>query len=326
MDIIHMIRPLWAWLLLPLLGLIIGLWFKRQTSQQWQQVCDPHLLPHLLVQLGQPARQWRLLALSCAWFIGVFALMGPAWQKIEIPAYQQQQARVIALDLSPAMYAADVKPDRLTRAKYKIRDLLNLSGDRQVGMVAFASEAYTVSPLTQDVNTITAMLPELSPIIMPVQGSDIKAALIQAQELIEQNNQSDGDIIVVTANSASAQDIELAKQLMNKGYSISVLGVGTPQGALIPTERGVFRVYDGSPQISKLDKASLQRLAQAGGGRYVELTDNIRDVSQLAAQRGDWLASLGKEQMLISEWDDKGRWFILLLLPFAAYAFRRGIW
>jgi Ca-activated chloride channel homolog len=326
MDVIHMIRPLWAWLLIPMLALLIGLWFKRQTSQQWQQVCDPHLLPHLLVQLGQPARQWRLLALLCAWLISVFALMGPAWQKIEIPAYQQQQARVIALDLSPAMYATDVKPDRLTRAKYKISDLLKLSGDHQVAMVAFANEAYTVSPLTQDVNTITAMLPELSPDIMPVQGADIKAALTQAQALIEQNNQPNGDIIVVTANSATAQDIAVAQQLMNKGYSISVLGIGTLQGAPIPTEQGMLQTSNGQPKISKLDKASLQRLAQAGGGRYVELTDNIRDVNQLATQRGDWFASLAEEQMLISEWDDKGRWFILLLLPFAAYAFRRGIW
>ena len=326
-DALHFIRPIWGWLWLPMALLLLGWWWRQQTDQRWQRACDPQLLPHLLIQ-GHSAKRWRIWVCSLAWVIGVFALMGPAWQQIELPVYRQQQARVVVLDLSPAMLAADVKPDRLTRAKYKIHDLLALSDEHQVGMVVFANEAYTVSPLTSDVNTLTAILPELSPEIMPVQGSRIIEALKQAQALLQQGAQSQGEIILITANMAQTDDIAFARQLADQGYSISVLGVGTKLGAPAPTKPGFRRTDQRRVEISRLDPGSLRQLAQAGGGQYATLVGGNQDLTQLLTPSNRRLLMLEDEdnEQVVNQWRDEGRWFILLLLPLAAYVFRKGVW
>ena len=90
---------------------------------------------------------------------------------------------MIALELSPSMFAADVKPDRVSRARYKIRDLLQRLGDGQVALLAYAGDAFVVAPLTEDANTVDALLDALDPTTMPVNGNATTLAIERAVKL-----------------------------------------------------------------------------------------------------------------------------------------------
>ncbi|MEE9452055.1 MAG: VWA domain-containing protein [Gammaproteobacteria bacterium] len=321
---IHFLRPDWLWLLLPLAMLLMLLWHKQKPSRHWRDICDPHLIPHVVVRFGSGRRHLFLFSLAMTWLFAVTALAGPSWQLVFQSLYKTTSSRVLVLDLSAAMWAEDIVPNRLTRAKYKIRDLIEQSKEGQLGMIAFSGEAYVVSPLTEDAATIEAMLPELTPYIMPVGGSNIAAALNEAAQLLEQAEQTSGEILLITANAASASDLSVAQRLREQGLQISVLGVGTVDGAPIPNERGFSLGQEGEITLSRLDPQSLAELARQGGGQYTELTQDGRDITMLLSEQFSEDYQAGEQDQQTEIWQDQGRYFLWLLLPFILLIFRRG--
>lgn len=97
-------------------------------------------------------------------------MAGPSWQSAERPSVQNSAARVLIMDMSRSMYATDLAPNRLTQARYKALDLLKGWQEGSTGLVAYAADAYVVSPLTSDSATLANLLPNLSPDIMPYQA------------------------------------------------------------------------------------------------------------------------------------------------------------
>jgi len=169
---------------------------------------------------------WPLLAL--VWSIAAIALSGPSWQRDQAPAYRASVAWVFVLDLSPSMELTDVAPDRVTRARYALDDLLNAAHDAQVGLVVFSDEPYTVTPLTQDVATVKALLPPLNPGIMPSPGDHLAPALDQAAKLLQQGGARDKRIVVLTDGfDDPAAALSAAADIKAKGISLSIVGVGT---------------------------------------------------------------------------------------------------
>jgi len=326
-EYLHFIRPYWLLALIPL-ALLLWLLFRfRHKKNVWTQVCDRHLLPYLLVG-EHTASQWLpFVLLGMAMFLSVIALSGPSWSHLPQKVYRSLAARVIVLDLNKNMYATDINPNRLVRAKYKIHDILKMPWDGQTGMVVFSGEAYVVSPLTQDAATISAMINELSPGIMPTNGNNIYAGLKTAAELLEQGNAANGDILLISDSPANKHDIQLAKTLHNKGMQISVLGIGTNKGAPIRIPGHGF-IYDkkGNVHLAKLDSVSLKQLAKAGGGNYIGFTQSDKDINQLISASLDRHLNLKAEtfEAQTNIWNDEGHWFILFAIPFAAMVFRRG--
>jgi len=330
-DGLHFIRPLWLYLL-PL-ALLLPWWWRRsrRPSGDWLRVCDPHLLRWLSVREAhngdRPA--WRrALARSGPWLAGValavatLALAGPSWQKLPDTSWSARDARVIALDLSRSMLAEDLRPNRLTRARFRLADLLSGTEEGQVGLVAFAGDAFVVSPLTNDMNTIANLLPALQPDIIPVAGSRADNALSLAADLLQRSGLSGGQVLLVT-DSADSRDAAKARELRDRGVVTSVLAVGTPEGAPIPSGGGFVNDRAGNVVIARLDRSALQQLADAGGGRYSELGAS-------AVTADPWLDQESSEFMrrddaLGERWRDVGPWLVLLLLPVALVAFRRGL-
>lgn len=321
---LHLLRPLW------LLALPIGVYIIWQLSKYiaknsaWHTICDEHLLPHLLVHEKSKFKKLPLYILSAAWLLSIIALTGPSWKQELQTVYRAQTARVIALDLSESMYATDIKPSRLMRAKYKITDLLNRMPEGVTGLVAFAGEAYTVSPLTEDTNTIKAMIPELNPNIMPVQGKNISDAFRESISLLNQAGQQTGEIILMTDSTPTAADIRAARTLGEKGYQLIVYGIGTTEGAPIPTTKGKFvEDHNGAIVISKLNQTSLQHLATAANGSYVRYSTNDNDVQKILHDASvDQRYKASKERTAI--WHDEGHWFIFPILLIVLLLFRKG--
>jgi Ca-activated chloride channel family protein len=177
---LHFLRPEWL-LLIPFLALMLWLLRKPGGSlQSWKKVCDDHLLAHLTAGKKVSGSRWPLILVGLAWLIGTIALAGPVWQKRPLPLFKATEARVIVLDLSRSMLATDLQPSRLHQARFKLADVLDRTEEGQVALVAYAGEAFVVSPLTQDAKTIQSMLGSLDPAIMPVQYHGSAVAVVMS--------------------------------------------------------------------------------------------------------------------------------------------------
>ncbi len=325
----HFLRPLW--LLLAPVGawLIWQLLRGRADGGGWRSVVEPSLRPYVLAE-PEVLRDSRLalVAALAAWLLAVVGLAGPAWERLPVPAFRSDEALVVALDLSRSMDAGDVEPSRLARAKLKLLDLLERRAAGQTALVVFSTHAFTVTPLTTDTRTISALVSAVDSNIMPTQGGSIAAGLTKAAMLLEQTGLSRGDILLITDSEVDDAGLEVAGELARDGYRVSVLAVGTNQGAPIPRAEGGFVTdADGQVVIPQVDAASLQRLAAAGGGRYAALASNDRDLDALFPPTLPLEVALDDaagEQYEADVWLDRGLVLVVLLLPLLALSFRRG--
>ena len=322
----HFLQPEWFLALIPL-GLLLWLVRKPGTADSaWRKVCDIHLLPWLLVHPGKAAARLPQYLLASGWLVAVVALADPVWEKQPQPAFRIQDARVIVLDLSRSMVTPDLKPSRLARARYKVADVLKRSEEGQTGLVAFAGDAFVVSPLTRDTDTIASLLNALDPNLMPVQGSRADLGLLKAGELMQQAGIPRGEILLIADGFDGARTLESAADLRDQGYSVSVLAVGTKAGAPLPNGQGGY-LHDaaGNIVVPMLDTDALRALAAAGGGRYASISGNDTDLDVLLTDRVPRPGTRMEDTGLKTDvWQSRGPWLVLLLLPLAALAFRRG--
>ncbi len=240
-------------------------------------------------------------------------MAGPAWKLLPQPIYQNNEARVIVLDLSRAMTATDLSPNRMTRAQYKILDILQQYPIGQTGMLVFSSAPFVVSPLTSDAATIASMVNTLSPSIMPVDGQQLTPALQKAAQLIHQAGLSHGNIILLGVNGITTESLALAKNLHTQGITISVLGIGTERTKNVPA-------------FAQLDSTGLRKLAGVGGGRYANFTSDDSDLNALLnpTELQSVTQNTKKTDASAPLWKDEGGWLILIILPLATLVFRRG--
>ncbi|MFK7955417.1 MAG: VWA domain-containing protein [Lysobacterales bacterium] len=325
-SLFHFLRPWWL-ILLPFGALLV--WRLRQPAgdlDAWAKICDPALLKFLTCgEGGKPARLPLLLA-GMGWMLAILAIAGPTWEKRPLPLFQTEATRVVVLDLSRSMLAADLTPDRLTQARFKLADLLDRNQEGQIGLVAYAGESFVVSPLTQDAKTIKSMLGALDVSIMPVQGSELGEALVLAKQLLDGVATSRGEIFVVT-DSVGKGALTAAREIFDAGHRVSVLGVGTPEGAPIPQANGgFFKATDGTIAVPRLNEIALTELAAIGGGQYVRLRTDARDLDRLLSDEGSSQSTSANDDASTEslQWREQGPWLVLLLLPIAALAFRRG--
>jgi Ca-activated chloride channel family protein len=322
----HFIRPYWLLALL-VLAVLVFLSFKNKLNQSnWAEVCDAELLPYILQDKPSAQSRWLFGGLSLAAVLAIMALAGPTWERLPSPAFRNDAALVIALDLSQSMYASDIKPSRLVRARYKIADILRQRKDGLSALVVYSGDAFTVTPLTHDTATIESQLSSLSPNIMPSSGKNTAAALTQAVELLQQAGQQQGSILLVS-DGVNKDSIEQLVKL-SVGYRLSVLGVASNEGAPVKLAGGGFlKDTDGNILVPKLDRSTLALLASKGKGVYTTISDNDSDVNRLLADldRPQLEGASSQNNGLIDQWDEQGVWLLLLILPLAALSFRKGI-
>ena len=321
----HWLRPDWLWAL-PLIALTTYALARRQLAPgSWQSIIDPALAPYILSRAQIKGLSYRWWLILIGGVLAVTALAGPSWNRVEQPVFRSEQAIVIALDLSRSMDAQDLSPSRLTRARLKILDILEARQSGQTALVVYSSNAFTVTPLTTDADTVAALVNSLSTDIMPSRGSYSVAAIRKSQTLLEQAGVAYGEVLLITDGGTSPAAERAAADLQSSGYSLSVLGVGTSQGAPIPRVGGGF-VTDrsGNIVVPRIEAAALRSLAAAGGGRFALLSADDGDISTLLSGEVG-IGSASDESLATDLWQEEGPWLLLLLVPMAAMAFRRGL-
>lgn len=321
----HFIRPWVLLALLPLAGLLALLWRQKKNATGWRDIIDSSLLVHLLDGQSRSGNHRLLAGLGLIWLIATLALAGPAWEKRPSPVQRQADALIVVLDLSPSMVVEDVTPSRMVQARLKIAELLKRREEGETALIAYAGDAHVVTPLTVDTETITTLLPTLSPGIMPLPGSNTEAGIGQAVEMLQQAGMEQGRILLITDGVVPRAEPGIAKALKGTRYSLSILGIGTDEGAPIPSGRGDFVRNNGNVVISRLDSDYLQELANKHGGRYSDSHYDGRDLEHLLPPASSLTGEHRDTEQTIDQWYDRGPWLVLLLLPLLLYCFRRGV-
>lgn len=330
-EVLHFIRPEWLMLVPPII--LVWYFLKRLNAPtSWENYLPQAMLSVLRVKSPRQrdSLYWCLLTL---WLGLILAAAGPSWIKQTIPTVQNQNAMVIVLDLSPSMLAQDIKPDRLTRAKYELQDILNQLKDSQIALVAYSGSAHTVSPLTDDSKTLATLLPALSPRLMPQQGSHLESAIELAQQLLTDAGVSGGDILLIT-DGVTQQAAQTVRGMLKTSRSLSILAVASTNPTPIPAEGGGFlRNQQGEIILAELTLPTLQNLVQNTGGQFSMLTADDADTRLLIQGHRKQLINnnqTSNDDTAIhsdefDDWVDKGYWLILLILPFALLCFRKGV-
>ncbi|MGS2722408.1 vWA domain-containing protein [Porticoccus sp. GXU_MW_L64] len=328
----HWLRPWWL-LALPFGILLLWLGRNGASAGDWGKVIDPRWLPLMLESRGQPTAKRRsylglwILALTLA----CLALAGPTWQQLPQPLHRDQSALVVMLDLSPSMAAQDIKPDRITRARFKLQDILQQRNEGQTALIVYAGSAHLVTPLTDDNATIASQLAVLTPALLSAPGSNTEAAFDLALKILKNSGVSGGDLLLISDGVAASARTYIQQQLRGSGLRLSILGVGSEQGAPIPLADGSFaKDSGGNIVMPTLSRQPLAQLAQNNGGQYSDLTADSRDLELLLGHINSATGSpLGQQRQQLERtfdsWHDQGYWLALLLLPLALLAFRKGL-
>jgi len=331
----HFVRPYW---LLAIFALLLVLWLLKKHrfyQSPWQQFLPSHLSKVLVEGASGSSTNKKTMGeqafLIKPFIIGllsIIALAGPVWKKLPQPVYQTERGSVLIMDMSYSMYATDVKPNRLTRARFKAIDLLNKINEGDIGLIAYAGDAFIISPLTQDIKNIELLLPSLTPEIMPELGANPIAALALAHEMLLNAGHLNGDIYWFTDDVDSEEITDIYDWANEFGHQLNILGVGTESGAPITLPSGeLLKDSRGAIVVPRLPSQKLKSLASRGHGNYQTIRNDDSDIDSLILK--DSISERNEDEKQQSQqagdqWQEQGAWLLLLVLPLMLGYFRRG--
>ena len=188
------------------------------------------------------------------------------------------------VDLSPSMLAQDIKPSRLSRAKFEMKDFLGLLRGDRVGLIGFSGEPYIFVPLTSDYNAFALFLDELATDLIPSLGTNIADAVAKAVDSLKKVGADSGRAIILITDGEDSigLDEKIIEQIKAYGIKLYVIGIGTLEGAPVPQDGGDYIKDDGGRVvISKLNEAALKDLSLATGGGYVRSTSGDLDLQEI---------------------------------------------
>ncbi|MFQ5665536.1 MAG: VWA domain-containing protein [Candidatus Binatia bacterium] len=267
---------LWLLALFPALaGFFV--WALRRRRQALQRFAEARLLGALAPDLDERRQCWRAALLVGAVALLIVALAGPQWGFHWEAVHREGIDLVIALDTSRSMLAEDVKPNRLQRAKLAVEDLVKqLHGDR-VGLVAFAGSAFAQCPLTLDYEAFTESLRAVDVGIIPKGGTALAQAITSGVAAFEGHQGKHEALILITDGEDHEGHVDAAaKEAADKGIKIYTIGIGTPDGELIPItvhgQQMFLKDRQGQVVKSRLDEKTLEQIATTTNGAYLHAT------------------------------------------------------
>ncbi|HYK23675.1 MAG TPA: VWA domain-containing protein [Candidatus Acidoferrum sp.] len=280
--------PQWLWGLL-LIPLLIALFVRSEQRglKRLQEFVSARLLPQLAGTVNRPRRMIRFALHLLGLALAIVSLAQPRWGYTFEDVKRKGLDLLIAVDTSRSMLSNDVQPNRLDRVKLAIQDLIGqLQGDR-VGLIAFAGRAFLQAPLTIDYDAVVEALSDLDTKTIPEGGTNISSAITLATQSFGKSAMGNRALVVFTdGEELSGDAVKTAKEAADAGVRIFTVGVGTPQGSLIPVtgdDGQTSFVKDSSGQVvkSKLDDKRLREIAQATGGFYLHLENGPRSMQQI---------------------------------------------
>jgi Ca-activated chloride channel family protein len=280
----------WQWflglLLIPVFAAFF-VWAERRGAKRLQEFASARLLPQLAGTVNHFRRVLRFGLLLLGLALAIVSLAQPRWGYTFQDVQRKGLDLLLAVDTSRSMLSNDVQPNRLERVKLATQDLINeLQGDR-VGLIAFAGRAFVQAPLTIDYGAVTESINDLDTKTIPEGGTNISQAIARAVEIFGKSATGNRALIIFTdGEELSGDAVKSAKEAAETGVRIFTVGVGTPEGSLIPVmgdDGGTAFVKDSSGRVvkSKLDEKRLREIAEVTEGFYLHLESGPRSMKQI---------------------------------------------
>jgi len=297
----------------------------RWANQPMWDTAFPHRAPtNIFVK--------RLLGLSAIALL-ILAIAGPQVGTRQVEVKREGTDIVIALDVSRSMYATDISPSRLIKARHEITRLLKrLRGDR-VALVPFANVAFVQIPLTLDYSAVVTALNAMDPEIIPYPGTSLTEAIKQGQRAFRIESNAQKILILITdSEDHSTEAAKQAAEAAKEGVRIFTVGMATPQGGPIPVtdERGRitgYKEYQGNTVVSRLNENILIDIAQATGGEYFRATKTGTEFEKIF-KKISGMETEEFESKQFTDYEDRFQWpaalaFVLIVLEMMIPAGKR---
>ena len=308
--------PLYLYALI-LIPLVIGAYFisRYRGRKQKALLGDVPIIESLAAGEIRWVSILKLVFLCMA--IGLLAISwaNPQWGTKREKVTRKSTDVIIALDVSNSMLAQDVRPSRLERSKQFAMRLVNaLQGDR-IGFIVFAHNAYLQMPLTTDYSAAELFIKSANPRQAPTQGTNISSVVDLSERAFLEDDEHRRALILITDGENHDNDASESIAKANEaGWLIFCIGVGTAQGEFIPIEvRGqqdYKRDKSGNPVRTQLNEDLLKQLAEVGGGKYFNLSEESRILPALRSEI-EKLEKQEFEQRRFSEFESYFQYFLL---------------
>lgn len=310
-------NPEYLYLLL-LLPVVAGLFWlsQRAKAKKIAKFGRPGVVKELMPEQSS-YKPWIRLAVELLLLtIIVVILARPRGGAQETNTTMKGIEVMICLDVSNSMNAAsaDDAPEvsRLQRSKQVLEKLIDRVTGNKVGLIVFAGNAYMQMPITGDAQSAKMYLNSISTDMVPTQGTAIGAAINMACHCFSSNPRTQKTIIVITDGENFEDDaVSNAEEAKKNGISVNVVGIGSVNGAPVPSADGEVLIDDntGKPALSKLNEKAAMEIAKAGKGTYVngaasdavdELHDQLQKLSK--SDLGNYTYSLENELFPVFAW------------------------
>jgi len=322
----HFAQPVWLWGLLAIPLVVAWLMFSAPFRQHGQEAkyADPELLPHLtgVATTAMVRSRWPLLAWALAWSLLSVAMAGPRWDFRQMNPFDPGADLVILLDISRSMDVADVNPSRLDRARHEIQDLIRANPGMSVGLIAFATIAHVVTPITEDGESLLRQLPAISTDLVRLQGSRLSDAIDRAEQLLGGQGEDVAHNILLISDGDFAETgvEEKVRQLYQRGIRFHILAVGTSGGGPVPGMMGPNR----EPVLSWVDETRLKQLAKAGGGAFKSAGFRDDDIDEILAAVMSHAKTKQNEKLQTLVWNEYFYWLLIPAMLTLLLLFRPG--
>ena len=306
--------------LVPILALIFWLSMRREKKLR-RRLLDDGLSEQMIPGLSLRRRTVRFVFMEIAIAAIVLVLARPQYGV----ATRNEEARgveiVFAVDVSNSMLAEDVDPNRLDRAKLFVQTILDRLSNDKIGLISFAGEAYPQMPITNDYSSARLFIDNLSTETVTLQGTNLAAAIKLANMSFSESKDVGKALVIITDGEDHEGQVEEAlAEAKKENIRIYVLGIGTTQGAKIPSAGGFLKDPEtGNDVVTVLNEAMCKNVAKEANGLYLHI-DNTDDASQLLQKD---LKSLKQASTTveISEENDQFQAFALIALVFLLLEF-----
>lgn len=274
---IHALHFLYLLIFVPLLAWFI-LRSGKASSKRLQRYAEPEFFQIYLGKLSPFYRGLKLFLQLLAFVLVIIAMIRPQWDFREQELQSRGMDIVFAIDVSRSMDATDIQPNRLTRSILQVSAFVDQLDTDRVGIISFAGAPTLECPLTDDYEAVRMVLSSLSSDSAARYGTDIGRALDMAR--ISFNAGSGGGVLILISDGEDipGNAVAKARDLASDGVRIYTMGVGSQQGAIITNP------YTGAEHVSRLDAATLERIATISGGEFFHITPSASEIQIVLAQ------------------------------------------
>ena len=303
-------------LIIPILFLVFFI-FRRWQKKSISKYFDINTIKFLSPEISKSKPLLKFIIISIALLMLVISLVNP---KIgtELKTVKREGVDIVfAIDVSKSMLAEDIAPNRIIKSKRIVSELFNNLGSDRVGIIAYASTAIPVLPITTDFSSARMFLESLNTDMLSSQGTSIAEAINLSKNYFNDENQTNRVLCVISdGEDHEIENNNLSDIAKESGITIIGIGVGSPNGAPIPIkENDIVKSYKkddkGEVVITKLNENILKDMATQTGGIYFKGDNTSSVVSSIV----DELKEMDKQEFESKQFvsfKDQFQWFLFV--------------